>query len=469
MKGGYKSFLTTILESPISSLINEISTVLQGGQDKLRLGVTGLSRAGKTVFITSLVANLLERDRMALLQAETRGRIIGARLNEQPDQTLARFEFEKHLSALLQDEPEWPESTKHISEIRLSFRINRTGLSQVFGDDKTIHLDIVDYPGEWLLDLGLMEKSFAIWSDEILTRYQNAGDHYEEEYLAALSKLDAKTKYKEPESAAIATSFRQVALARHKAGINDTVPGRFLLPAELEGAPAITFAPLPPELRNSQIGRLFSSRFDAYKRKVVKPFFRNHFAKLDRQVVLIDVLGALQKGEEAVLSLETAMRDILSAFRVGKNGIFDFLRLAKINKIAFVATKADLVHHYQHEKLVELTRAILKNAERRAEYEGAKTSAKAAASLRATIEDEAEHNGKKLAIVRGYREEDRKATGFYFGDLPDDAESFLHSGASGEFRAPKLAPPNLTKRTQKGLPHIRMDQLAEFLVGDKLR
>ena len=35
----------------------------------IRLGVTGLSRAGKTVFITSLVANLLNRGRMPALRA----------------------------------------------------------------------------------------------------------------------------------------------------------------------------------------------------------------------------------------------------------------------------------------------------------------------------------------------------------------------------------------------------------------
>ena len=39
----------------------------------LRLGVTGLSRAGKTVFITSLVANLLHRGRMPQLRAEAEG------------------------------------------------------------------------------------------------------------------------------------------------------------------------------------------------------------------------------------------------------------------------------------------------------------------------------------------------------------------------------------------------------------
>ncbi|MEY4780429.1 MAG: hypothetical protein RLZZ607_1742, partial [Pseudomonadota bacterium] len=38
----------------------------------VRLGVTGLSRAGKTVFITNLVANLLARGRMPALNAADR-------------------------------------------------------------------------------------------------------------------------------------------------------------------------------------------------------------------------------------------------------------------------------------------------------------------------------------------------------------------------------------------------------------
>ena len=46
----------------------------------LRIGVTGLSRAGKTVFITSLVANLLDRGRMQALRAAADGTIRAADL-----------------------------------------------------------------------------------------------------------------------------------------------------------------------------------------------------------------------------------------------------------------------------------------------------------------------------------------------------------------------------------------------------
>jgi predicted YcjX-like family ATPase len=84
------------------------------------LGVTGLSRSGKTVFITSLVANLLDRGRMAQLRAASSGAIQTAYLHPQPDDTIARFDYETHLDALTGPEPHWPTSTRTISELRLS-------------------------------------------------------------------------------------------------------------------------------------------------------------------------------------------------------------------------------------------------------------------------------------------------------------------------------------------------------------
>ena len=71
----------------------------------IRVGVTGLARAGKTVFITSLVANLLNRGRMGGMAVEAQGRIEAAYLQPQPDDTVPRFQFEEHLSALTGGNP----------------------------------------------------------------------------------------------------------------------------------------------------------------------------------------------------------------------------------------------------------------------------------------------------------------------------------------------------------------------------
>ena len=71
----------------------------------IRLGVTGLARSGKTVFITSLVANLLDRGRMPHLLAAAEGRIEAAFLQPQPDDTVPRFDYEGHLGALTAKSP----------------------------------------------------------------------------------------------------------------------------------------------------------------------------------------------------------------------------------------------------------------------------------------------------------------------------------------------------------------------------
>ena len=83
----------------------------------VRLGVTGLARSGKTVFITSLVANLLDRGRMPQLLAAAEGRITAAYLQPQPDDTVPRFEFETHLGEITARAPRWPDSTRAVSEL----------------------------------------------------------------------------------------------------------------------------------------------------------------------------------------------------------------------------------------------------------------------------------------------------------------------------------------------------------------
>jgi len=110
----------------------------------IRLGVTGLARSGKTVFITSLVANLLDRARMPALVAQAEGRISAAYLQPQPDDTLPRFDYETHLAALTSPTPTWPDSTRAISELRLTLRVKPSGLLGGLQGPRRIHIDIVD-------------------------------------------------------------------------------------------------------------------------------------------------------------------------------------------------------------------------------------------------------------------------------------------------------------------------------------
>jgi uncharacterized protein len=85
----------------------------------IRLGVTGLSRAGKTVFVTALVHGIVRGGRLPVFEALASGRVAGARLSPQPDDAVPRFDYEKHLHDLI-EERRWPESTTRLSELRLT-------------------------------------------------------------------------------------------------------------------------------------------------------------------------------------------------------------------------------------------------------------------------------------------------------------------------------------------------------------
>jgi predicted YcjX-like family ATPase len=446
----------------------------------IRLGVTGLSRAGKTVFITSLVANLLERKRMPGLLAARDGRIEAAFLQPQPDDTIPRFEFETHLGALTGPEPSWPESTRNISELRLSMRVRPTGLLSGLSGPRTVHLDIVDYPGEWLLDLGLLEKDYRTWSQITLDRMKNRDEAHD--YLAVMQTANALDPLDEPEAQKLAQSFTAYLHAARAVGFSDCSPGRFLLPGDLEGSPVLTFAPLEPQssVPRKSLWREMERRYEAYKARVVKPFFRDHFARIDRQIVLVDVLGAIHSGPAAVEDLRQAMGDILGAFRPGQNGFLSqILRGRRVDRLLFAATKADHLHHSQHARMSAIMEALLTDARRRADFAGAETQALAIAALRTTTEETRKHDGKDLDCVRGVLlNEDGtrgKTAAFYPGDLPQDPAHLLQpaqSGASkwldGEYQAMRFAPAQMSLKPGEGPPHIRLDRTAQFLIGDRI-
>ncbi|WP_370160076.1 YcjX family protein [Limimaricola soesokkakensis] len=443
----------------------------------IRLGVTGLSRAGKTVFITSLVANLMDRGRMPQFAAGPR--IQGAVLRPQPDDTVARFDYEGHMAQLMGPEPSWPEGTRRVSELRLSLRVQQGGLLAGVQGPRTVHLDIVDYPGEWLLDLGLLEKDYAQWTREALGRAERraAAMPQAAALLAAVTAAEAEAQFEEPRAKALARAFTEYLNAAREAGYSDCTPGRFLLPGDLEGSPVLTFAPLPgtPGGKGS-LKREMERRYEAYKREVVKPFFRDHFARIDRQVVLVDVLSAIHAGPQAVEDLRAAMADILRAFRPGRNAFLSrIFQGRRIDRILFAATKADHLHHSEHAKLAAITEALLRDARDRADFAGAKTQAMAIAALRTTVEDRISHGGEMIDMVRGKLLETGRQAALHAGALPDDPSQLLapaRAGAErwldGDYSVMNFAPARMVLKPGEGPPHIRLDRAAEFLLGDRL-
>ncbi|MFM7654734.1 MAG: YcjX family protein [Paracoccaceae bacterium] len=466
------SAITDSITTRIDAAMASVSGALF--EPTLRLGVTGLSRSGKTVFITGLVANLLNRGRMPQLTAAPR--IEAVHLQPQPDITLPRFDYEGHLAAMTGDDPRWPASTRAISELRLSFRLAPSGLFSALSGPRTLHLDIVDYPGEWLLDLALIGKSYAEWSEATLDRLAKRPEAAA--FMAHARAEDGSLRLDEPKAQSLAAAFTDYLQKARAAGWSDCTPGRFLLPGDLAGSPVLTFAPLPkPALtpRNS-LWREMERRFDAYKSRVVTPFFRSHFARIDRQIVLADVLGALHQGPQAVEDLRRTLAEVLIAFRPGANNwLASLLGTRRVEKILFAATKADHLHHLQHPALTAITQAMLAEAKARADFAGAETAALSLASLRCTVEEMLDQNGTQLPAVRGRLLSTGKQALMYPGELPSDPARILAPARDGaarwldaDYALMAFAPARSDQTPGMGPPHIRLDRAAEFLIGDRL-
>ncbi len=447
----------------------------------MRIGVTGLSRAGKTVFITALVQALLKGGRLPALEAMAQGRITRCYLEPQPDDTLPRFAYEDHVTALSGKDRHWPEGTNRISQLRITAEYEPRGLIARNLRSGKLHIDLVDYPGEWLLDLPLMQMTYAEWSaatvaaSRVAPRLNWAEDWHR--LLASLDPLAPAVEQLAIRSAEVFTAY----LARCRkddVSLSTLPPGRFLMPGDFAGSPLLAFAPLdiPPstDLPRGSLGALMQRRYDSYVSTIVRPFFFGHFARLDRQIVLVDTLTALNAGAGAVKDLQQALTQILTCFRQGSNSILSAMFGRRIDRILFAATKADLLHHTSHDKLENILKLIVEEAMSRAEYAGAEIEVAAIAAIRATREASVRQKSETLECIVGTplagealgntRFDGETEAAIFPGDLPAEARSALDGSLEGTLKFIRFRPP-LPK--DGAFPHIRLDRAIEFLLGDR--
>ena len=142
------------------------------------------------------------------------------------------------------------------------------------------HIDIVDYPGEWLLDLGLMEKTYEEWSTDVLHRLANRS--FGADYVNALTDLNPSDPFTDATAKSLAACFSDYLENARVAGYSDLSPGRFLLPGDMAGSPALTFAHVakPKGSIRKTFWAEMKRRYDACKTHVVRPFFRDNFQRL---------------------------------------------------------------------------------------------------------------------------------------------------------------------------------------------
>jgi predicted YcjX-like family ATPase len=447
------------------------------------LAVTGLSRSGKTVFITSLIHNLLSSvhnpNRMPLLNVIGERRLIAANLEGARAHKLPRFPYSTNVAKMAV--PEWPERTADISEIGVEIRFapaNTAGrfLSEITGSPASLTLRIVDYPGEWLLDLPLLGQSYGEWSRATLRAFRQgvraglAGD-----FLAFIAQHGPDENASE-EVAKQAHDLYYACLikARDQHGLSYLQPGRFLCRGTLGDVPYLWFAPLDiaegaDMLAPHTLGALMAERFEVYKREAVERFYEDHFRHYSRQIVLVDVLRALLAGRDAFEDTRLALDAILESFRYGHGGVLAKLLFgAHIDKALFAATKADHVPDIQRDHLAALLRNMAAFPALDLKSSNAQLDVTALASVISTAEESQELDGQRVQVVVGRPVGSNKQSRFFVGNVPIRPPR-PDAWGSPFLNVPVFEPPAIDPSPVEGIPHINLDLALDFLLGDRLR
>lgn len=434
----------------------------------VRLAVTGLRQSGKTVFITTLVHHLLSGQELPFFTPIKQKRLLGARLLPPDAGDLPGFPFETACEALAVEPPDWPEPTRGLSSLRLELRVANTGfIARQLGDYRSQQVEIIDYPGEWLLDLPMLEQSYDMWSESMIA-LANASERHQlaNDWLEAIGRPLPTSGSERDRAATLAGLYRRYLEAAQAAGLSLLQPGRMTMPGDLEGAEHLNFCPLPSG--SGSLHTMMSDRFEHYRDHVVRPFYVDHFSRFDRQIVLVDLLSALNRGRAVFEDTQRALKTVINSFRYGPSSLLARLFRPQIETLLFAATKADHVAHNQHHNLRLLLEQMVFDAAGQARFEGVQPVFMAIAALRSTDMVRTDHHGQTLSCVRGLLKGEQRETVLFPGEIPPDLPVDA-DWAEGRFRFRDFAPRRLRLRATDQPQHIRLDQALDVLLGDRLK
>ena len=207
-------------------------------------------------------------------------------------------------------------------------------------------------------------------------------------------------------------------------------------------------------------GAVLARRYEAY-RKLVRRFYGEVFGRLRRQVVLVDLLTALQRGQESFADLALATRTVVEAFEELRHPLAKVLPVGRLDRLSLVATKADHITAGQLNNLVGLLRDMLGEPFMRANAR--QSGLLAIASVRATTQETRLYQGEALQFCAAFPRTVRRGrseAGRDPGQIPD-----RESWDSFVFNIREFAPPRLGAPFARPLPHINLDKVLQSLIA----
>jgi len=435
----------------------------------ISVAVTGLSRSGKTVFLTSFINQLLANDKLHYLNEKLQ-RPFTARLLP-PDSQYTRFDYFSKLRSFRQKNPTWPKATKQVSKttLQLEFKSDFALLQ-----NQIVNVELVDYPGEWLLDLSMLDMDFSAWSKQTLDlAKEKKRAVYSEEWLLSLEGLDLYGEHDDShKDEELFDAYCEYLKTLHYKNFSFVQPGRFLEPGDMDGDPLLRFCPLPltvskDKVHPNSLYARFEKRYEGYLEEVVKRLYSEHFKYFDMQIILVDLVKTLQNGYDSFTDMHLAFKHIMKSFTYGNNSFLTKLFGLKIDHVLFAATKADYIPPPQHNAYKKLLSEMIGDLKNSLDVGHTDTEVTVFSAVKCTEYVKAEHNGEILECVKGIVEGESVPSVHFAGELPSDYQDkkFWESHA---FDFPLFKPIVFPQSDKEAVPHVRMDRIIYSILKDRV-
>ena len=471
MKNDFFSNFEEAIKENSRKFINDTNKIIDRALDKhICIGITGFSGSGKSTFITSLIHHLRysnESQLYGFIPARD-NKILDVQIQPLPGCEL--FDYEKGIEALGSRPPQWPQPTSTLSgcTIEISYKRQDSISNRLLGDTGVFRIEIRDYPGEWLLDLPLLEQDYWSWcQDQIELSQQAVRSKLMGDLLQRLQTLNPFTVLTDIEINELFEQFTHYLQQCKQEGLTLIQPGRFLLADTSQ-----TVSPFFPLLNLRQYNqkalddanentlyKIMQKHYQYYIDEIVLPFRDEFFNKIDRQVVLIDVLKALSGGKDNFDDMRVALSRIMDSYHYGINGFINKLTSPDIERIVFLASKPDRVLSNQHENLRSLVSDIVTQVCPQSVRNVIPIDTEVACSVRCTADHEQFLTGISLGGQLGQLEHP-----IIPEKIPTDEQwQQFNNWKPTELQAPFISGLKQGAR----LPSIRMDTVLKDLIGDK--
>lgn len=370
-----------------------------------RIAVSGLTGAGKTTFLISLLDHWRQHA-PSRFSIGSNGK-VEIRFKWADDASRRQFE---HHKARLQDR-QWPEKTLCNESYRVAVRVE--GARRPWDPRRAWsswkRVTLIDIPGERFADANMLRfRRYADWCDETIHRLASkaAGDakRSAEEFLKVYATVAAADGALADTSQTLGTAYQRMLadFIRHDDPfispssllINDR--GQFIpddirrnpdgerlyqwLSEEADcGVRAEPVYPLPPWMRPTEEGRKIAANYEKYCAAVVSPALRP-LAGCHDLLVLVDVAGILELGPQWKNALADAATSIISAVspksgtwrairKIGRATTFGIVSDC-VTRVWLIAAQRDRIHQSQYGRLQRLIESLMREVTRDAAVDG---------------------------------------------------------------------------------------------------